>query len=254
MEEDREMEPEGEKFGGPVADSPRAAVGRRPRRSRAEQSEAIRARLFEAAAEVVGEVGYAEASVALITQKAGVAQGTFYNYFESRQDLLEQLLPALGERMLAHVRTESLGGNSFAELEERSMCAFFSFLRKAPEFYRILNEAENFAPNGYKRHFENVSSGYMKFLERSLREGEFGDYQERELEVIAYILMAARGYLALRFLPGDDDKGGKGELPKWVIDAYMKFVRYGLEGVRKNGTTNPRQSNGKRNRQSTTAS
>ena len=91
----------------------------------------------------------------------------------------------------------------------------------------------------------------MKFLERSLRAGEFGDYRERELEVIAYILMAARGYLALRFVPGQDDRG---ELPKWVVDAYMKFVRYGLEGVRKNGTANPRQRDGKRNRQSTTAS
>ena len=40
---------------------------------------------------IVGELGYAGASVALITARADVAQGTFYNYFESRQDLLDQL-------------------------------------------------------------------------------------------------------------------------------------------------------------------
>jgi AcrR family transcriptional regulator len=248
MEEDTQMEPEGKVVGAAVTDPnvPVAVVGRRKRQSRIEQSEAIRTRLFEAAADVVGEVGYAEASVALITQKAGVAQGTFYNYFESRQDLLEQLLPALGERMLAHVRTESLGGKSFAELEERSLRAFFSFLRETPPFYRILNEAENFAPNGYKRHFANVASGYMKFLRRSLHEGEFTDYSEQELEVIAYILMAARGYLALRYLP---EQNGESELPKWVVDTYMKFVRHGLEGVSRDATSDRRPGRGKRNGQ-----
>jgi AcrR family transcriptional regulator len=244
MEDDREMEPAGENVGSPIAaSSVPATVGRRAKKSRAEQSEAIRARLFQAAADVVGRVGYAEASVALITQQAGVAQGTFYNYFESRQDLLEQLLPALGERMLAHVRRESLGGQSFAELEEGSLRAFFSFLHKTPAFYRILNEAENFAPNGYKRHFATVSSGYMKFLQRSLRDGEFAGYEERELEVIAYILMAARGYLALRYPPSDEG----GELPTWVVDAYMKFVRYGLKGVPKDGTGDRRSGRRKRN-------
>ncbi|WP_299104437.1 helix-turn-helix domain-containing protein [uncultured Bradyrhizobium sp.] len=32
----------------------------------------------------LGRYGYAEASVARITDEAGVAQGTFYNHFENR--------------------------------------------------------------------------------------------------------------------------------------------------------------------------
>ena len=40
--------------------------------------------------------------ISLITQRAGVAQGTFYNHFKTRQDLLDQLLPALGKDMLEH--------------------------------------------------------------------------------------------------------------------------------------------------------
>lgn len=206
-----------------------AAADTRPKRkSRLEQSEAIRERLFRAASEVVGEVGYAEASVTLITQRAGVAQGTFYNYFTSRQDLLEQLLPTLGERMLAHVRKEAAGGASFAELEERSFRGFFSFLRATPPFFRILNEAASFAPEGYKRHFDTVSQGYVKFLNRSQREGAFPDFNERELEVVAFVLMAARNYLALRYLPGQQEEG---ELPKWVIAAYMKLILHGLQGA-----------------------
>ena len=49
---------------------------------------------------MVGRLGYAEASVARITELADVAQGTFYNHFESRQELLDQLLPAIGRQMV----------------------------------------------------------------------------------------------------------------------------------------------------------
>jgi len=71
--------------------------------SRNERGKMIREALFKAAAEVVGEHGYQEASISMITQRAGVAQGTFYNHFQSRQDILDQLLPALGREMMEHI-------------------------------------------------------------------------------------------------------------------------------------------------------
>lgn len=71
------------------ASSPRDPVIRKPvkaaaemhswrgARNRNEKAELIRDCLFRAAGEVVGEVGCADASIALITSKAGLAQGTF---------------------------------------------------------------------------------------------------------------------------------------------------------------------------------
>lgn len=195
--------------------------------SRTEKSERIRQALLRAATEVVGEVGYADASISLITQRAGVAQGTFYNYFRSRQDILDQLLPDMGARMLAHVRRSALGGESFEELEERSFRAFFTFLKETPNFFRVLNEAESFAPAGHKRHFDTVSRRYLRFLRQSWRDGEFPEYSEAELEVIVHILMAARSYLALRYTTGKD---GIRNIPARVVRTYMKFVLYGLQG------------------------
>jgi AcrR family transcriptional regulator len=212
----------------------RAAKRSRPkvkswrRGSRLEKSELLRHALLQAAATVVGEVGYANASIALITAKAGVAQGTFYNYFESRQDILDKLLPTLGEEMLAHIRQCASGGTNYTEIEERIFRGFFSFLGKTPHFSRILNEAESFAPAGHKQHFDNVSKKYLRLFHRSKLEGEFPNYSEAELEVVVFILLAARSYLALRYLGRPAQKSS---LPEWVAQTYMKFVRYGLEGV-----------------------
>ncbi|MBE0623331.1 MAG: TetR/AcrR family transcriptional regulator [Burkholderiales bacterium] len=198
------------------------------RGSRIEKSELLRDALLQAAAAVVGEVGYANASIALITAKVGVAQGTFYNYFDSRQDILDALLPTLGDKMLAHIKKCARGGANFAEIENNGFRGFFSFLKETPHFFRILNEAESFAPSGHKQHFDNVARKYLHLFQRLKRDGAFPAYTEDELEVVVFVLMAARSYLALRYIYGKEQNT---DLPEWVADTYMKFIRYGMEGV-----------------------
>ena len=223
----------------PEMSSPRALVIRKPvkaatemhswrgARNRNEKAELIRECLFRAAGEVVGEVGYADASIALITSKAGLAHGTFYNYFESRQDILDQLLPALGQEMRQHVRGRVRKGRDFSEREELAFRAFFSFLKETPHFFRILNEAESLAPNAHHTHIEAVARGYLDFLDHAHADGEFPGFERKELEVVVFMLMAARSYLPMRYGNGEE---GQTEIPDWVVKAYMKFIKYGLMG------------------------
>lgn len=207
---------------GPAAGKPAT------RGKRLEKSEAIREALLRAAVEVVGDVGYADASIALITQKAGVGQGTFYNYFASRQEILDALLPAMGRQMMLHVKRKALGGHSFGVLEDRSFRAFFDYLEQTPDFFRVLVESDVFAPQGNARHFQMVARQYIDFLRKSHANGEFPAYREDELETIVFMLMAARTYLAKRYVIGES---GQRHLPASVAETYIKFVRYGLEGV-----------------------
>ena len=63
--------------------------------------------------------------------------------------------------------------------------------------------------------------------EGSKSRNEIRGYEERELEVIAFVLMAARFYLYLRF----SKSGTKAkQIPDRVITAYMKRVTRGLKG------------------------
>lgn len=195
--------------------------------SRNQRSHLIREALFKAAAEIVGDVGYQDASVTMITQRAGVAQGTFYNHFVSRQDIFDKLLPALGNDMLDHVRQCTRQGSTLIEREELGFRGFFSFLKQTPHFFRILNEAESFAPNAYRAHLELLSSGYTRLLRRASGNGELPGYEERELEVIAFVLMAARSYLAWRYVYGEEKHD---DIPEWVVKTYVKLATYGLSG------------------------
>src|SRR6202046_4255871 len=92
----------------------------KPKLTRAERNDEVKRRLFDAAAKVVGRLGYAEASVARITELAEVAQGTFYNHFENRQELLDQLLPKIGRDMVRFIHERARTPGAAREGGERA--------------------------------------------------------------------------------------------------------------------------------------
>ena len=192
--------------------------------------------LLQAAAKVVGEVGYQGASIARITREAGLAHGTFYLYFDTRQEMLDAVLPFVGEELSLFIRQRASGARDGIEVEERSFRAAFEYLARNPGFYRTLNEAEFAAPAGFEKHFSGTADRYLNSLKRTKDNGELADYSVRELEVIVYMLMAVRFYLYLRFVK--DDGGEDGHLPEWVVQTYLKFLRGGL-GFPQRATPDP---------------
>lgn len=197
-----------------------------PRMTREEKARTTYKLLFEAAAQVVGNDGYAEASIAKITQLAGVAQGTFYNYFDSRQDILDRLLPYMGRAMLDHIAASLPRDLTGPAREEARLRAFFDYLDLNPGFYRILYEAELFAPKAHVEHFRVLVEGYRNALNRAVERGEIAGFDDDELEVVIYMLLAARSYTAMRY--ARDENGHAGPVPDHVTKAYMKVLTKGL--------------------------
>jgi AcrR family transcriptional regulator len=192
--------------------------------NRVERNAWTKQKIFDAATKVVGKYGYAEASVARITAEAGVAQGTFYNHFENRQELLDQLLPKIGIDMVQFIRARTSTADAARQEIER-FSAFFDFICEVPEFLRILNEAELFAPNGYQKHLDNISTAYVRILKRARLAGAIVDYSDKEFEAIVHVLMGARGYLSRQYSYSAD---GVSAVPTHVISAYRKLVTRGL--------------------------
>ena len=207
-----------------MTQSSQAASGKATKLNRVERNAWTKRRIFDAATKVVGKHGYAEASVARITEEAGVAQGTFYNHFENRQELLDQLLPKIGTDMVYFIRERT--GTAHAAMQEiERFSAFFDFIREVPEFLRILNEAEYFAPIGYQKHLDNIAAAYVRILRRARLAGAIVDFSDEDFEAIVHMFMGARGYLIRRY----SYAGGKvTSVPDHVISAYQKLVTRGL--------------------------
>ncbi|NYT39120.1 TetR/AcrR family transcriptional regulator, partial [Allopusillimonas soli] len=102
--------------------------------TRAEKAENTRNTLLDAAVKIVGRLGYQGASIANITAHAKVAQGTFYNYFESRQDILDQLLPIMGRQMTEYIKSRMDPDTHGVEREKQRITLYFEFLAEHPWF------------------------------------------------------------------------------------------------------------------------
>lgn len=194
--------------------------------SRGDKQEYTRRALLEAAIAVVGEEGYAEATVAKMTRRANVANGTFYNYFKNQQDIFDQLLPFLGERLIAHIQAKLDSDLTGPARERARFVAYFDFCRRNPGFLRILNEAEVFAPAAYHRHVITMFEGYLKSLGRAVEREEITAYRPDELAPIVFMLMGIRSYMTMLYQYKYVERSNFSV--EALADIYEKLVTNGL--------------------------
>ena len=220
----------------PTARAAPALPRPRKRLTREELAPLAREALFWAAGKVVGECGYKDASVARITKAAGVALGTFYLYFETRQSLFDELLPHARGEMLTLVRKRVAGARDFLELEERGMAAFLEYLRSNPSFVRILNEAEAVAPHAYRSHYDDVADRYRRQLVQAAAAAQIRALDEAEMDTVVYLMMGARISLYQRCL------GLDGKQVTAAVSHYMTMVHSWLALPDQSARRQPRRT------------
>lgn len=69
-------------------------------------AEVRREELLDVAVDLCMKVGFEGMSVEQVTTAAGVAKGTFYHYFESKQALLWQLVDRFGDALFSYLESE----------------------------------------------------------------------------------------------------------------------------------------------------
>ncbi|MEV7527782.1 TetR/AcrR family transcriptional regulator [Agrococcus sediminis] len=198
-----------------------------PRTKRGEQT---KAKLLAAAEGVFAEQGYQAASISRITERAKVAQGTFYLYFESKLDLFEQLVDDLNRRVRKAMSDGAARGANRAEAEREGFREFFAFTAEHPALYRVVREAEYVSPGAMRSHYERIVEGYREGLERARANGEIG---EVDPEVAAWALMGVGEMIGMRYVlwpTAESGPYGSGAtpVPDHVFDEMVAFVQRAL--------------------------
>ena len=186
-----------------------------------EKNERTRQSILESALKVVGRVGYSRASIAKIAEGAGISAGTFYLHFESKNDLYDQLLPWCQIDLKEFVDDYLDGYRCYMDFEERSVRAFFNYLLVNPSFYRVLLEAEVFAPKAWNTYVRTREKDYMNVLETAWKANEFPDYELSELDEVCGLLIAMRRSLFVKYVGG---RKNPKPIPETAIRTYLDFV------------------------------
>ena len=171
--------------------TPKTARGRRTLRQ-----------LLDAAADEFGEKGFHEASISRITQRAGVAIGSFYTYFDSKEEVFGALVRDFSAQVRDFVAPRILAQSNQLDAEREGQQAFLEFARLHKEIYRIVDEAEFVDPAIYREHYTSTAERIAARLDAAYGRGEIS---EGSSEIRAWALMGMNVFLGLRFGVWGDD-------------------------------------------------
>ncbi|GAB1377885.1 TetR/AcrR family transcriptional regulator [Pararhodobacter aggregans] len=171
----------------------RRPVTSRPRTRRGQDT---REGILRAAEAVIGELGFAAASIADITRRAGIAQGTFYIYFQSKDEVFRELVIEMGKLTRAFLAEAVADAPDRLTAERRGLRAFLGFVGTRPTLYNIVMEARFVAPDAYRQYYTTFARGYGQNLAAAVREGEI---REGDAEIRAWALMGMAITLGERF-------------------------------------------------------
>jgi AcrR family transcriptional regulator len=177
-------------------------------------------KLLEAAAQEFGERGFHEAAITGITTRAGVALGTFYTYFESKEELFRALVRDMSHATRAHVAEAVRGAPDRLAAERIGLAAFIAFTRQHPELYRIIEESQFVAEDVYREHYLTFVDGYREGLGLARARGEIADGPD---ELRAWALIGMSVFLGMRYGLWQKDME-----PAEVADRAIDLVSEGL--------------------------
>lgn len=195
-------------------------VSKAPRTARGERT--LR-KILDAARQEFGERGFSDSSIVGITQRAGVALGTFYTYFDSKEGLFQALVHDMSAQVRDTVAPAFREATDALDGAQRGLELFLEFVRDHRDIYRIIDEAEFVDPSAYREHYETTALRIAARYAAARDEGEIAaDLTDKDLDILAWASMGANVFLGLRFSVWDSGD------PKRVAAVMNRLLRKGL--------------------------
>jgi AcrR family transcriptional regulator len=194
-----------------------ASEGKAPRTDRGRRT--LRA-LLDAAAIEFGEKGFHEGSISGITRRAGVALGSFYTYFDSKDAIFRALVRDMSDQVRDRVAPAIRAAPDQIAAERAGLLSFLEFVRGHKEIYRIIDEAEFVDPQSFRDHYATTAERIEHRLKIAVTRGEI---RPDVSDVHAWAIMGMNVFLGLRFGVWNEDRA-----PEQVADIVAELLRDGL--------------------------
>jgi len=187
--------------------------------------------ILDAALRVFSKKGFAQATTAEIAQEAGVAEGTIYNYYKSKHDLLLSLISGYieAERMIDILEHPAKPGDTVllnSLIQDRLNIGFANVDR----LLLLMSEMQR-DPELRQQYLQKVGKPIIERLEKYFKSGvNAGAFRPSNTNVTARALMGmVIGLAILHYIEGET--GQLRKIPSQVVaDEVSKLF---LEGIRK---------------------
>jgi len=178
--------------------------------------------LLKASEQCFFEKGYHGTTVADITQKAGVAAGTFYLYFPSKMSLYRHLLNELSRDIRKEIASKIDPKAKRLDQERAGIKAFLEYAVQNPHMYQIIWESLYIDRSLFQSYYDAFAKRYVKGLTAAKDANEMADL---DLEIVAYILMGITNFVGLKIIL---DLGQSQSKIEHVVDTIMHLLAHGI--------------------------
>jgi len=194
-----------------------STYGRVPKTARGRKT---RDRLLEAAEVEFGQKGFHDAAISGITYRAGVALGSFYTYFASKQEIFAALVTYMSERTRQWVGARVAGAPDRLAAERLGLAAYIEFVRQHKGIYRIMSEVEFVANEVFRAHYEGFARAYCDHLGKAAARGAL---RSGDFEVWSWAILGLDVFLGMRFAAWDDEAS-----PERIADSVLDLIAHGM--------------------------
>ncbi|GAA1503339.1 AcrR family transcriptional regulator [Agromyces terreus] len=168
-----------------------------------------RAALIEAALRVISRNGIAQATTRAIVAEAGMSLASFHYAFDSRDELIDELIVTVIEHARHAVMPDDLVDGTLVEMLEAGIVRYFDHLRADPEHEQAMLELTQYALRSPERHpmARAQYARYVELAEQSLVVAAERSGSEWTVPVAqaARVLVAFTDGLTLTWLVDRDD-------------------------------------------------
>jgi AcrR family transcriptional regulator len=152
----------------PPPAAPEPASTDKPSGPRSSKGARTRERLVEAAREIFEEQGFVEARISDIAERAGQSHGSFYYYFDSKEEVFREVAAAVDEQLLFAPLDDVIMAKSWLPPQQRIREAMRRHLESYKQHARIMALIEQVSRHDpevnalrlarYQRHTDAVTS------------------------------------------------------------------------------------------------
>lgn len=191
--------------------------------------------LVESARSVMAEKGYSRTRISDIVDKAGVAKGTFYLYFKSKEGVLEELIRVIRDEQanLLSVIDHDISKkdeSDFAEELEFISNGFKEFYSKNVDILKIIREElphsslVRFESDNIRKNAKGVIANFLEVGRQS------GFLKEMDYEVIAEIIS-----MSLKEIIMNPPPSGSRYTVDEIFDQFIRLCLFGALKERPEG-------------------
>ncbi|HEY3703261.1 MAG TPA: TetR/AcrR family transcriptional regulator [Acidimicrobiales bacterium] len=153
-----------------------------PNGPRSRKGVKTRARLVQAAKEVFEDDGFLEARISDIAERAGLSHGSFYHYFDSKEQVFREVAETMDERLSEPLGSVIHASGSSETPRERIRKAIRSHLERYREEARIMGVIEQVSRYDehvnavrfarHKAYSEDVADSILRLQRRGMADPE----------------------------------------------------------------------------------